>query len=584
MSNTENTDPPIARRGQVSVQHASPALFRFASSLPSYHKFLDTGGLVFEATRHSVEAYERAFPDIPIQDADGTIARIRLTTIPIEHHPRLAPQSPNKQAPFKHQEEAIDIGLSRSYFAFFDDMGTAKSSTICYLIAELFARKQIDRALVITTKRGRPQFMNEQVPMWMPPSIKYMKGEIPATAKKREMKYPGEAVMIGFTTPGAFQSKRQTAEILTFVTGGKRQGRCAIFVDESQNFKGWGAERVNNLLLVINQGAECIVKKFLFSGEPQPKGFEDLLAQFYLLDPNIIGHNTMQSFTNQYCVMGGYQIKEIVDYKNLEELTSRIAPHCRYIKITDVMDMPEQIWEERKFEPNDLQRDQYARVKRELVAELQIALNSGDYQTVTRTCKNAASKFTVLAQISNGFFYSDLMPGAEEGEPRNVVRLSMERPEYVLEELVSRHQKTIIYCRFHEDLQMLKETMEKMNLNGVEFSGRLSDKQCEINKLAFQSEDQSSPTILYATTGSGGEALNFQIANRTIYYSNSYNYGHRIQSTRRTWRAGQSKTCYYFDIFGFPIDRLIWRNLIDKRDLADQLRLATTMAQLVDEI
>lgn len=580
---TDNNQPE-ARRGQVTVAHATPALFRFASALPSYHKFLDTGGLIFEATRHSIEAYEKAFPDIPIKDADGTIARIKIVVPIVDKHPRLAPQSPDKLQPFHHQEEAIDIGLSRPYYAFWDDMGTAKSSTICYLIAELFARKLIDRALVITTKRGRPQFMNEQLPQWMPPSIKYLKGEMPATAKKRQMKYPDNKVMIGFSTPGAFQSKRQTAEILEFVTGGQKQGRCALFVDESQNFKGWGAERFTNLTTVIDRSGECMVKKFLFSGEPQPKGFEDLLAQFWILDPNIIGHNTMQSFENQYCIKGGYQIKEIVDYKNIEELTSRIAPHCRYIKITDVMDMPPQIWEERRFEPNDLQRDQYARVKRELVAELQIAMESGDYETVKRTCANAASKFTVLAQISNGFFYSDLMPGAEEGSPRNVVRLSMERPEYVLEELVSKHQKTIIYCRFHEDIQMLLETAKAMGFNAVEFSGRLSDKQCELNKLAFQSNDPASPHTLVATTGSGGEALNLQIANRTIYYSNSYNYGHRIQSTRRTWRAGQHETCYYFDIFGFPIDRLIWKNLIDKRDLAAQLKLATDMAKLVDEI
>ena len=580
---TENNQPE-ARRGQVTVKHASPRLFRFLSSLPSYHKFLDDGGAIFEATRHSIDAYEAAFPDAPIHDADGTIARVKIKVAEVEHHERLAPQDPDKKQPFNHQESAIDIGLSRPYYAFFDDMGTAKSATICLLIAELFARKIIDRALVITTKRGRPQFMNEQLPQWMPPSIKYLKGELPATAKKRVMKYPDEKVMIGFSTPGAFQSKRQVVDILEFVTGSQRQGRTALFIDESQNFKGWDNERDRNMTNLLKQAGECIVKKFLFSGEPQPKGYEDLLAQFSIMDPNIIGHSTMQSFTNQYCVLGGYQIKEIVDYKNIGELTARIAPHCRYIKITDVMDMPPQIWEERKFEPNDLQRDQYARVKRELVAELQIALESGDYETVRRTCANAASKFTVLAQISNGFFYTDLMPGAEEGSPRSIQRLSMERPEYVLEELVSRHQKTIIYCRFHEDLQMLKETMEKMKLNGVEFSGRLSDKQCEVNKLAFQSADASSPSILYATTGSGGEALNLQIANRTIYYSNSYNYGHRVQSTRRTWRAGQHETCYYFDIFGFPIDRLIWRNLIDKRDLSAQLKLATEMAKLVDQI
>jgi hypothetical protein len=168
---TDNNQP-VARRGQVTVGHASPALFRFLSGLPSYHKFLDTGGAIFEATRHSIEAYETAFPHIPIHDADGTIARLRATVAPVEVHARLAPQAPDRNQPFKHQEEAIDIGLSRPYYAFFDDMGTAKSSTICLLIAELFARKEIDRALIITTKRGRPQFMNEQLPQWMPPSMK----------------------------------------------------------------------------------------------------------------------------------------------------------------------------------------------------------------------------------------------------------------------------------------------------------------------------------------------------------------------------------------------------------------------------
>jgi SNF2 family DNA or RNA helicase len=153
-----------------------------------------------------------------------------------------------------------------------------------------------------------------------------------------------------------------------------------------------------------------------------------------------------------------------------------------------------------------------------------------------------------------------------------------------LEDLVPRNQKTIIYARFHQDLQILKETIETMGLKGVEFSGRISDKQCEVNKLAFQSNDPESPTIFYATTASGGESLNLQIANRTIYYSNSYNWGHRRQSERRTWRGGQKHPCQYWDVFGFPIDRMIRRNNIEKHDMAMQMRTAVAMLKLLEEV
>jgi hypothetical protein len=572
-------DNPIARRNQVTITYASPAVFRFAASLPSYHKFLDQGGLIFEATRHSIEMYNKAFPDLPIIDADGTVARLEATVTPVTKHKRLVQYRHVK--PFNHQEEAIDIALSRPYYAFFDDMGTAKSSTILYIAAELFARDTIDRALIITTKRGRPQFMNEQLPHWIP-GVRYISGELPATAKKREMKYRGDALMLGFATPGAFQSKRQAKEISDFVSGSKEYpGRCALFVDESQNFKGWDTERTNNLIKMVEKVSPNITNKYLFSGEPQPNGLEDLLAQFYILDPNIIGHSTKQSFENQYCVKGGHQGREIVDYKNVTELTSRIAEHCRYIKITDIMDMPEQISEKQIFEVPQNAKDAYAEIKQLLMVEIETALASGDIQLVRKTCANAASKFTALAQISNGFIYTDLLPGHEEGDPRNVHRFSTDRAEFVLEELVPRDQKTIIFCRFHEDLQMLAEVMEKMELIGYELSGRIPDKLAELNKLAFQRAESG---IFFATTASGGESLNLQTANRTIYYSNSYNYGHRVQSERRTWRTGQTKTCHYIDIIGMPIDRLILRNLDEKKDLSDQLRLATSMAKLVEEL
>ena len=566
--------PPFtatARRGVVTLKgRLTPPVFKFISRCPGFTKWDGNDGVLFEASRKHLELFKEAFPDFEITDADGTLATLHISTAPIAPHERVT--TPNI-TPFAHQSRAIDIAISRESFAFFHDMGTGKSSTIINIAAELFAcNRVISRALVITTKRGVPQFVQEQVPQHMPKGTRYRAAPFPSTQARNAFKYPDNNLLIAVASYGALQSKAQTELLIEFC----KAAPTAIFLDESQNIKSWDSVRNNNLWKLRPYCA----RRYLFSGEPKPLGPIDLYSQFMFLEQNILGHNSLTSFKNQFCVLGGYKTKEIVDYKNQEELASLIAPHCEFLAITDLMDMPQRSWHDAVFEPTKQQRDLYKKMKDEFLIVVQQAIdNQADSKTVTRLCKQASSKFTVLQQIANGFFYTDPTDDGERGE---LIVLNDERALFVAEELIPAHGKTVVFARFHADLASLARAFAETGIAALEFSGRLNDKQNEINKIAFQTD--ASVRVLYATAASGGTALNLQCANRVVYFSNSYNYNDRAQSERRIWRAGQTEHCQYFDVVGFPIDRLVRANLMKKQDMSAQLTQITALAKLAREI
>ncbi len=560
---------PLARRGVVTITgHIAPPVYRFVAACPGFTKWLGAEGVLFEATRKHVALWNEHFPNVPIEDADGTLARLEMQVAPIEHQERLT-MSPS--TPWAHQARAVDIGISREFFLFAHDMGTGKSWEIINIAAELFARGVIERALVSTKRRGIPQFMLEEIPAHMPRSVKYRVARLPSTQAKRAFQYPDGHLLIGVTQAGAFQSARQTSEIADFC----RAAPTAIFIDESQEYKGWDTLRVNNLWKVRPHAA----RRYEFSGDPSPNGYVDLFSQLMFLDPNILGHASLQSFKNQFCVFGGYKTKEVVSYKNVEELSALIAPHCEFVKITDCMDMPERRWHDAVFEPTDQQRELYARLKRDFVIEVERAGSTRDKHLVQRICKDAATKFLGMQMVANGWFRANPMEDGEQGE---LVVLNHERAMFTAEVLVGDAPKVVVWARFHADLDSLAHAFAECGINAVEFSGRLDDKTNEAHKLRFQNDPACR--VFYGTAASGGTSLNLQVANRMVYFSNSFNWGDRNQSERRIWRAGQREHCSYHDVIGFPIDRIIRANNVKKRDMGEVLRQVTELARLAEEL
>lgn len=557
-----------ARRKMVTLTgHLPPAFYSFISRLPGYKKYTTTGA-IFAATRTHIDLFRETFPDETIEDQDDTLSALYKPIPEIVTHKRLTQE---KIPLFSHQAHALNVGLSRDIYAFFYSMGTGKSAIMLHLAAELFAREEIDRVIIITSKRVVPQLVGEQAPMHMPAGVKYKIAQFPSTQANKLFKYPDYHLLIAVAGYGALQSKNQTQELINFA----KDKRTAIFLDESQNIKGWSTKRVENLWNLRPH----VSRRYLFSGEPAPLGPIDLFSQFQFLDENILGHSSLTSFKNAYCIMGGYEGREIVSYRNLDELSKSISPHAQYLKIEDVIDMPEQIYHTVTIEPSRAQRELYQRMKEDFMIAVEQATKETDGVMAIKFAKNAAAKFMSLQQISNGFFYTD----APEGEARGtLVPLNDDRAEYVAQELVERQGKTVVFCRFHADLEALERVFKKEGISAVEFSGRKDDAHNEKSRIAFLNDPEVQ--VFVSTQASGGTGLNLQVANRTVYYSNSFSYGDRIQSESRTWRAGQHRRCVYYDLVAFPIDRLILENLRKKQDLSQQLSKLSSLKDLIGRL
>lgn len=557
----------IARRKAIYFNGVlTPEQHSFLHDLPGFHKYLDSGGAMFSASRKHIELFREAFPDGSITDLDGTLASVCRTPAEITDHGRIT------TAPlplFVHQRRAVNIALSREYYAFFYDMGTGKSAIILNIAAELFARKMIDRAVVFTSKRVVSQFVEEQAPMHMPKDITYRISAFPTTASAKLFKYPGDDLLVAVSGYGALQSLKQTVAIEDFAKG----GRTAIFLDECQSIKNASSKRFKHLW----QMRQHFPRRYLFSGEPAPLGPIDLYSQFKFLDENIIGHSSLTSFKNTFCVMGGFENRQIRGYRNTEELADSISNHSEYLKIDSVQDMPEQVYVTKRIQPTAEQARMYAEMKNNFI----ISLKGADDETPAgqmRIAKNAAAQLMVMQQIACGHFLSE--PEGEDG-PRNVVVLNNERADFVAQELVARNSKTVIFARFRADLDALQHALDREDIQWVELSGRQGDVQNEVSRRSFVDGDAQ---VLISTAASGGTGLNLQCAHTTVFYSNSWSYGDRVQAEARTWRTGQSNRCVYFDLVTFPIDNVIRSNLLAKRDLSAEIRTLSGLRKLVSQL
>jgi hypothetical protein len=529
-----------ARRGVVRVTgRLTNRVYQFSVLAPGYQKWMPDGSLMFACTGANLDVWDVEV-GVQIEDGDGTLARARLPPMPplVLRH---VVTTPHDKAMFNHQRRMVSMSTQRDVFGVFHDMGTGKSATAIWMACELFAADEIDQLLFVTVTNNVDQFISEQVPLHAPKTMTFRTLKIPSPNADKLPAVSGKVLTIGVCGVGAFQGDKSFAAVQKFAL----RGRTLLILDESTNFKGWSSKRVKNMLALRDR----ITKIYLMSGEPAPQGLEDLFVQFYILDPRILGHASMTSFRNEYCIMGGVHNAEVLGYKNRDRLYSKIAPHCEFVNIADCQDMPQQVFVEKKFKAVPEQKRLYKQVLDEWIA----VLDSGDQKLI----ETAASKYIALQTISNGWLKLD------DGTSQVI---TFDRAKMVFDECQT-DDKVIIWCRFHDDIELLKAVCPD---KFVTFYG----KQDQQTNTDMRIEFQTNPDVKYfiATAASGGTALNLQVAHHMIYFSNSYNFNDRSQSERRIWRTGQTERCVYADIIGLPIDRQILYNLRSKRDLSTEIR------------
>ena len=464
-----------------------------------------------------------------------------------------------KTKPFDHQKKAFLLSREQDYYGLFMEMGTGKTKVIIDTAAYLYSKDLINCLVIVAPNGVHAQWIDEQLPLHLPDNILFYpaiyRASIPSAVREITKVLEDDSEkrclkVVSFNID-ALSHKKGVGLIHKFL----ESHRCLLVIDESVRIKTPGSLRTKNAL-----GLAALAKyRRIMSGAPITNGYEGLYAQFQFLSPNILGFNSFYTFRNYFCIMGGFEGREVVGYKPnaQQELERKVDAYSFRVTKSECLTLPEKIYLKRYVELTIEQANIYDKLEEDLLTEL-----NGAAIDITI----AITKLLRMQQLVCGF-----LPDAEgkiHEVPNNRITVLTEAIE---EALLQPDTKIIIWARFIQDIKNIRAELLKIGMKNFAIHyGEISQKDRESEIQKFKTDKNCK--IFLGTPSSGGTGLNLAEASTVIYYSNDFNADTRWQSEDRAHRIGQTKHVTYIDLIARgTTDVEVLAALRGKKNMADAI-------------
>jgi SNF2 family DNA or RNA helicase len=328
-----------------------------------------------------------------------------------------------------------------------------------------------------------------------------------------------------------------------------------IICDESQEIKNYRSNRWE----AVQRLAPYSSHRALATGTPIAKDLQDEWAQLRWLDESIIGIRYVTTFRSHYCVMGGFENKQVIGHQNLDKFKALTAPYVFRATKEEIGILPKRYntW---GYDLTAAQKKAIREIKRDLESEL----DSGQIVSVA----NATVALGKIQQIASGFSLQEdgeaiqIIP--ETSNPKLAAMCDWLSSTWVEGE---RFPKAIIWTHFREEAEQVAQRLAREGRSFVRDRG--SDAQRAEAVRSFL--DPEGAEIFEANPQSAGTGLNLQgLCSRALYYSNSFRAIDRWQSEDRIHRIGTKSNVIYTDLIApGSLDAYILRNLRQKKGLSD---------------
>jgi SNF2 family DNA or RNA helicase len=464
-----------------------------------------------------------------------------------------------KTKPYQHQIDILNKSWDLEYFALFAEMGTGKSKIIVDNFVKLYSIGEIDTVVIIAKKGEYANWHYDQIPTHIPENIRY-KSFLYTTTKVSSVKgakqfdavasYDGLKIFI-INVESLISPKTKKYLDLIF----NKKNKVFFVVDESTCVKEPSSKRSK---VVYDIAAKAKYRRIM-TGTAITQSPLDIWGQALVLKRGILGTTSYFSFRGRYAVMeplylGQRVIKRIVGYQNIEELSNRIKSFSVQVLKKDCLDLPDKIYKKHVVEMTPTQEHMYDKLKEEAI----IALDNGESLEVV----HALTMMSKLHQI---------VCGQLKISDDHYQSVENNRIPALLEILEDYDGKVIIWANYRQTLHdCIKAIADKFGEESVAgYYGGVSDADRVAAVKNFQ--DLGHPLRFFvANPQSAGFGITLTASSLVIYYSNSFNLEHRLQSEDRAHRIGQTKNVEYIDLFTpGTIDERIVNVLRSKKNLSD---------------
>ena len=464
--------------------------------------------------------------------------------------------------PYKHQMEGLIYGLEHESFLLGDDQGLGKTKEI---IDIAMCRKQTDgikHCLIICGINGNKYNWADEVKIhskedsWIlgtrftkRPPIKMIEG---STKDKMEDLNNIPCQFFWITNietlrGGSFKEKQGKRTVTRFPIAEKIQELCdrgiigMIAFDEAHKAKNPDSQQGKALLSIDCKGPKIPMSGTFVLNNPLDLYLPLKWAGFET--------HSFYAYKQHYCTMGGFGGKEIVGYKNLDELRSMVSKvMLRRVK-GDVLDLPPKVhtieWVDAYPEQKSLYKDVRDQVR--------------DNIDKVKVHPDPLSEMLRLRQVTGypGILSSTVTKSAK-----------MDRMEELVEEEVAVGGKAIIFSNWSEMTNVIRHKLKKYNPAYI--TGEVGSVQRMEEKDRFQNDPNCK--VMIGTIGALGTGFTLTAAQLVIFVDEPWNRGIKDQAEDRAHRIGTRGTVRIVTILTRDtVDEGVYNLVQKKGKMADLL-------------
>lgn len=315
---------------------------------------------------------------------------------------------------------------------------------------------------------------------------------------------------------------------------------CMI-IDESSCMKNMGSQ-ITSMILEMTS---VIPHRFVLSGCPTPNHNSEIFPQMKFVNNEIFGNNYYgflaryfhQDMANPHV---WFQTDEDKERYNL-----RLSEQSIFLKKEDCVDLPDKIFQVRRFNLSNEQRKYYD----EMINDIQSHINEWSKFEFT-------AKLMKLREITSGFVYP-------KGKGADVIKIQSNKINALAETLNEIGDKqVIIWCQFQYEIESLAKQFDGVGLTSKTKNRDNIIRDFRDGKIKYLF---THPQLL-------GKGVTFVNCTYNIYYSLSFSYEEFKQSQDRIHRIGQTNKCTYIILqANDTIDEKIYDCLQRKKSVVDEL-------------
>jgi hypothetical protein len=488
-----------------------------------------------------------------------------------------------KKPPMEHQKKALLLGRDLDEFAYLMDQGTGKTKVTIDDACYNYRKSRIDVVMIFTINSVKTNWVifnalkdepedQDALEDHMPPDIDYIKAvwvSQQSAAVKKEWKAFEKAITEQVTKRNKMVWMSANIESLRLARGydffekvvKAFDGRVMICVDESTLIGKPGSKRTRAAMKL----RKLCAKARILSGTPVIKSPMKAFSQFGFLNPDILGFGSFYSFRNRYCIMGGYEGRQILNYVNLDELQEKIASCSFRVLKKDCLDLPKQTFLKRRIDMTKIQAQAYKDMQQTFIVENEEA---GHVEA-----KIVLEQMLRLQQITGGYL-------PKEGEQGEVVALMKPEDNPKFKEVLhllseGGDQRMLVWTRFTHEVLAMTELLNSSGIATLSFYGGLNDREKIAVRKMFQRDDKYR--VVVGNPAAGGLGIDeFKVASLICYVTNSFDTEKRVQSEDRTHRIGSeihaaTGITYYDIVIPNTVDIKVLRTMRDNVKISTQV-------------